>query len=186
MHHRTRGLCWVIAGVLAATLAHGADVVRPNIRPGLWEVSVDPQVSGEMPIPEDQLARMSPEQRARLEAAIKSSLAKGVQHHQYKECMTPEKIARGFDIDKNGEDASCKRKVISSTPSEVTLHDECDKPERKSVTDVHFEVKGGTQMNGTLKVVMTSNGRTMTVNSAVAGKWVGASCGDVKGAEAVK
>jgi hypothetical protein len=176
----------VAAGVLVATQAHGADLVRPNIKPGLWEVSADPQVSGEMPIPEDQLARMSPEQRARLEAAIKSSLAKGVQHRQYKECMTPEKIARGFDIDKNGDDASCKRKVISSTPSEVILHDECDNPERKTVTDVHFEVKGGTQMSGTLKVVMTSNGKTMTVNSVVAGKWLGASCGNIKGAEAEK
>jgi hypothetical protein len=100
--------------------------------------------------------------------------------------MTPEKIARGFDIDKNGDDAACKRKVIASTPSEVTLHDECDKPERKTVTDVHFEVKGGTLMNGKLKVVMTSNGKTMTVNSAVAGKWLGTSCGEVKDAEPVK
>lgn len=186
MHRKAGTFCWVAAGALAVTLAHGADLVRPNIKPGLWEVSVDPEISGEMPIPEDQLARMTPEQRARLEAAIKSSLAKGVQHHRYRECMTPEKIARGFDIDKNGDDASCKRKVISSTPSEVTLHDECDRPERKTVTDVHFEVKGGTQMSGKLKVLMTSNGKSMTVNSAVAGKWLGASCGDVKDAEAVK
>ncbi len=186
MHLKTNRL-WVVAagGLTIALGVQAADLVKPNIKPGLWQVSVDPEISGEMPIPEDQLARMPPEQRARLEAAIKASLAKGVQHHAYKECMTPEKIGRGFDIDKNDE-AGCMRKVISSTSSELTLHDECDKPDRKSVTDVHFEVKGGTQMNGKVKVVMTSNGKTMTVNSTVAGKWLGASCGDVKDAEPVK
>jgi hypothetical protein len=66
------------------------------------------------------------------------------------------------------------------------MHDECNKPERKTVTDVHFEVKGGTQMSGKINVVMTSNGKTMTVNSTVQGKWLGASCGTVKDAELEK
>jgi hypothetical protein len=54
------------------------------------------------------------------------------------------------------------------------------------VTDVHFEVKGGTQMSGKINVVMTSAGKTMTVNSTVQGKWLGASCGTVKDAELEK
>jgi hypothetical protein len=163
-----------------------ADLAKPNIKPGLWEVATSPHISGEMPIPEDQLAKMTPEQRARLEAAMKAHMTNGAKPRVYKECMTPEKIARGFDIDPHGDDSSCKRKVVSSSASELTLHDECNKPERKTVTDVHFEVKGGTQMSGKINVVMTSAGKTMTVNSTVQGKWLGASCGTVKDAELEK
>jgi hypothetical protein len=163
-----------------------AEFIKPNIKPGLWEVAINPHISGQMPIPEDQLAKMTPEQRARLEAAVKSHATEGAKPRVYKECMTPEKIARGFDIDRSGDDASCKRNVVSSSATELTLHDECNKPERKTVMDVHFEVKGGTQMSGKINVVMTSAGKTMTVNNTMQGKWLGASCGTVKDAELEK
>ena len=170
----------VTAWVQAANLA------KPNIKPGLWEVSIDPHFSGEMPIPEDQLAKMTPERRARLQAAIQARKAQGAKPRVYKECMTPEKIARGFDIDPHGDDASCKRNVVSSSASELTLHDECSRPERKTVMDVHFEVKGGTQMSGKMNIVVTSAGKTMTINNTMQGKWLGATCGTVKDAELEK
>jgi hypothetical protein len=143
-------------------------------------------MSGQMPIPEEQLAKMTPEQRARLQAAMQSGMANGSKPRIYKECMTPEKIARGFEMDRGADEASCKRTIVSSTSSELTLHDECNRPERQSVTDVHFEIKGGTQMNGKINVVVTSSGKTMTVDSTVQGKWLSASCGTVKDAELEK
>jgi hypothetical protein len=106
----------------------------------------------------------------------------GAKTHVYKECMTPDKIAR-FDMNPHGDDASCKRKVISSTRNELTLHDECDKPNQKTIADMHFAVKGGTAMDGKIKVVITSkDGKTMTVNSTVQGKWMSADCGSIKDA----
>ena len=173
-------------GLAITALVQAAELTRPDIKPGLWEITNSPQISGEMPLPEDQLAKMTPEQRARLQAAMQANMAKGTKPRVYKECMTPEKIARGFETGPRAEDSSCKRNVISSTAKELTLHDECSKQDRKSVTDVHFEVKGGTQMNGTISVVMNSGGKTMTVNSTIRGKWLGADCGRVKDAELVK
>jgi hypothetical protein len=169
-----------------AALAQAADLVKPNIKPGLWEVSNSPQVSGQLPIPEEELAKLTPEQRARMEAALKSYAANSAKPHVYKECMTPEKIAHGFDIDRKGDDSSCTRKVVSSSANELTLHDECNRPQQTTVSDVHFEVKGGTQMNGKINLVMTSGGKTMTMNSTVQGKWLGASCGSVTDAELEK
>jgi hypothetical protein len=162
-----------------------ADLVKPNIKPGLWEVTSNPHVSGQMPIPDDQLAKLTPEQRARLEAAVKASQAKSGTPRVYKECMTPEKIARGFDMDRDAG-ASCKRNVVSSTANELTLHDECTKTDGKTVTDVHFEIKGGTQMSGKINFVMSQGSKTMTVNSTVQGKWLSASCGNVKDTELEK
>jgi hypothetical protein len=171
------------AGLTA--LVQAADLTKPDIKPGLWEVTTLPKMSGEMPIPEEQLAKMTPEQRARLEAAVKG-MANGSTPRVYKECMTPEKIARGFEMDRGADEASCKRKVVSSSANELTLHDECDTPKRKSVTDVHFEIKAGTQMSGKINVVVTSSGKTMTVDSTVQGKWLSANCGTVKDAELEK
>src|SRR5579871_6051836 len=149
----------LVCTAAVATLAHAAELTKPNIKPGLWEVTVSPKMSGEMSIPEDQLAKLTPDQRARIEAAIKSSQ----KPHVYKECMTPEKIAKGFEMDRGSDEASCKRTVVSSSTSELTLHDECNNPTRKSVTDVHFEIKGGTQMAGKVNVVVNNaTGKTMT------------------------
>jgi Protein of unknown function (DUF3617) len=173
------------ACIAMTALAQAADFVKPNIKPGLWEVTNSPQVIGDMPISEDQLAQMSPEQRARLEAAMKAGMASANKARTYKECMTPEKIARGFDIDKD-EGKSCKRKIVSSTATELQLHDECESTERKTVSDVHFQVKGGTQMTGKINVVISSGAKTMTVNSSVQGKWLGADCGAVKDAQLEK
>ncbi len=165
---------------LVTTLVQATEYTKPNIKPGLWEVTVTPKMSGEMPIPDDQLAKMSPEQRAKVEAAIKGA---GSKPHVYKDCMTPEKIAKGFEMERGADEAACKRNVISSTPSELTLHDECTHPNRKTVSDVHFEFKGGSQINGKLHIVTTAAGKSMTVDSTVAGKFVSASCGAVKDAD---
>jgi hypothetical protein len=173
----------VLTGLAATLSVQAANLVKPNIKPGLWEVTSNPQISGQMPIPDEDLAKMTPEQRARMEAAMKSA---GGQPHVYKDCMTPEKIAHGFDIDRH-EDSSCTRKIVSSSANEVTLHDECNKPKRKTVSDVHFEVKGTTAMTGKITVVMTSDsGKSMTVNTTLQGKWLSASCGAIKDSEVEK
>ena len=180
---RSRIVFQAVCAVLVATAVQAAEYTKPNIKPGLWEVSVTPKMSGEMPIPEEQLAKMTPEQRARLEAAVKNA---GAKPHFYKECMTPEKIAKGFEMDRGADEASCKRNIISSTASELTLHDECNDTKRKSSTDVHFEIKGGTQMNGKVHIVVTQSGKSMTVDSTLTGKWLASSCGAVKDSEPQK
>src|SRR5262249_23705437 len=131
-----------LATLSATALVQAAELMKPNIKPGLWEVTNHPQVSGQLPIPEEQLAKLTPEQRARMEATLKSYATNSAKPRVYKECMTAEKIARGFDIAKHGEDSSCTRKIVSSSTDELTLHDECNKHDAKTVSDVHFEVKG--------------------------------------------
>ena len=173
------------AALSLVAVALAADYVKPDIKPGLWEVTHVPQVSGQMPIPEDQLAKMTPEQRARVEAAIQASMSNAQKPRVSRECMTPEKIARGFDLGKH-DDASCTRKVITSSSTELKLHDECSKPNGKSVTDVHFQVSGGVKMTGTVNVVMSSGTQSMTINNTLTGKWLGADCGNVKDAEVQK
>ncbi len=173
---------------LVAATALAADLVKPDIRPGLWEVTSTPQMSGQLPIPEAQLAQLSAEQRARLEAAMQAQLQNNNKPRTYRECMTPEKIARGFDIDRNsGERSQCKRNVVTSSPRALQMHDECQESDgATSVTDVNFTLKGGTEMSGNIHFVLTSGSRNMTMNAVLQGKWLGASCGSVKDSELVK
>jgi len=183
----SRSLQLILTALTATTLAHAADPIKANIKPGLWEVTLNPQVSGQLAIPDDELAKLTPEQRTRMEAAMKSYAANSNKSHVYKECMTPEKIARGFSLDKQSDDMACTRKLLSNSASEVTVHDECNGPQQKTVSDVHFEIKGGTQMNGKINFVMSStNGKSMTMNSTVQGTWLGASCGSIKDREVEK
>jgi hypothetical protein len=74
MRTRKNWLYVAYAGATVALLAQAADFVRPNIKLGLWEVTNNPQVSGQIPIPEDQLAKLSPEQRAKIEAMIQNGM----------------------------------------------------------------------------------------------------------------
>jgi hypothetical protein len=174
------------ASAAFALLAHAADIIKPDIKSGLWEVTSNPKISGELPISDEQFAKMPPEQRAKFEAMLKAGMKSAAKPHVYKECMTPEKLARGFEAEGHGDAASCDRKVVTSTRTELQLHDVCSKASGKTVTDVHFQITHAVQMTGTINAAITSGGKTMTVTSALQGKWLAADCGNIKDSEMEK
>jgi Protein of unknown function (DUF3617) len=186
MRTRKNWLYVAYAGATVALLAQAADFVRPNIKLGLWEVTNNPQVSGQIPIPEDQLAKLSPEQRAKIEAMIQNGMADAAKPHVYQECMTEEKLARGFATEKPGDTAVCKKDVISSSTKELHIHEDCSRPDGKTTVDILFQVSGSTQMTGKIDAVMTSGSKSMHMQSQLTGKWLGASCGTVKDTQVVK
>ena len=47
----------VACAAAGGALVQAAQMSKPNIKPGLWEITTNPKVSGEMPIPEEQLAK---------------------------------------------------------------------------------------------------------------------------------
>ncbi len=186
MRARNNWLYVAYAGAAVAVIAQAADFVRPDIKLGLWEVTSNPQVSGQIPIPEDQLAKLSPDQRAKLEAMMQNGLANAAKPHVYQECMTEEKLARGFSTESPADTADCKKNVISSSTKELHIHEDCSRPDGKTTIDILFQVSGGTQMTGKIDATMTSGSKAMQMRSQLTGKWLGASCGTVKDAQVVK
>ena len=69
-------LCALGASAAAMVLASAADTPQLNVKLGLWEISTHPQVSGQLPITDEQLQRLPPEQRAKFEAAMQAALAR--------------------------------------------------------------------------------------------------------------
>src|SRR5580704_11513105 len=81
-----------LVGVLAAccTLGFAAETFHPlDVKTGEWEASVNVAMNGAPPIPAEALARMTPEQRARLEEQTKSLSGRTIVH---KSCVKKEKL----------------------------------------------------------------------------------------------
>jgi hypothetical protein len=169
----------VVAGLALTLIAAAAEPVKLNVKPGLWEIASENQISGTPGIPEDELARLTPEQRARFEAAMQAGMSEAAKPHLAKHCLTPEKIARGLDVDHH-DDGSCEKKLISNTGSELQLTETCKENGGSTLINEHFQLAGSEAVSGTVHVVRNSGGKTMTIDSSVHGKWLGASCGDIK------
>jgi hypothetical protein len=162
----------VYAGVAAAGLvavAARADSPALNVKTGLWEMTL--HVTG-LTIPEEQLARLPPEQRAKVQAM----LGEAAQAHTVKTCLTQEKLARGVF----GPDAShpeCKRSVTGNTGNAFDMQVECTLADGAVSSTMHVEAPDPQTMKG--KTVMTrANQPPMT--STVDGRWLAADCGDTK------
>jgi hypothetical protein len=156
-----------------------ADNLTPlNVKEGLWEVSVTHSMSGmpAMPsIPPDALAKMPPEQRARVEAMMKGTPSTDVR----KECVTKEKLEKHSAFSNNrGE---CTRTVVSSTGSKLELKFHCEEKQSSSDGTFLMEAVASDNVKGTMHMVMNSNtGHTMNMDFSISSKYLGSACGDVK------
>lgn len=181
----------LIAGLAVTLLSSAADVGKPaepvklNVKLGLWEVATQANISG-MPqmMPDEMLAKLTPEQRARMQAAMQASMADIAKPKRAKHCLTAEKLARGWDLERQNRQ-NCQRKIVTNSSSELEIQESCTEADGTSVMDEHFQLASSLlgaaeQMAGTVHYVRNSGGKTMTVDSNVKGQWLGASCGDVK------
>ena len=162
--------------------SHAAEPLRLNIKPGLWEIASEGQASGAPPVSEETLAQMTPEQRARFQAAMQASMAAAAKPKLFKNCITPEKIAQGFDI-QQGQDPSCQRTVTSVSSSEFNVSAVCTRADGSTTMNMHMQLNGSEEVAGTVHVAMSRAGRNMTVDTKIHGKWLGANCGDVTGVQ---
>ena len=150
-----------------------------HVNPGLWEVTVSPKMSGQLPISDAELARIPAERRAKFMAAMQSMVGKP---HKMKECITQEKLSKGFQVGRDS--ARCTSTVVTNTASAMEIRESCpaDQGGMTSV-DVKFMASSPTSVIGTTHVVAGHGGKTMTVDSTVAARWIGAGCGAIKDVE---
>jgi hypothetical protein len=159
--------------LLAPLGCRAVDVTPLDVKPGLWEATVTMQVAGMAGIPPDVLARMSPEQRARIEAAMNTP-------HTSQVCYTSESFKKPLEFG-DRPNASCKRSVTASSVGELDFHVECDNGKTKSSGDGHIQAAGRESIKG--EVVMNntaSDGRTTTGKITFSSRWLSSDCGTVK------
>jgi hypothetical protein len=169
----------LLALIVSSALAlWAADKLTPlNVKEGLWEMTVTHSMTG-IPaapnIPPDTLAKMPPEQRARIEAMMKGTPTTDVR----KECVTKEKLENNSAFSANR--GSCTRTLVNSTNSKLEVKFHCE--EKQSLSDGTFvmEALGSDNVKGTMHSVINANGRTMNMDFTITSKYLGSACGDVK------
>lgn len=174
---------------LTGLIAHAAqETAHLNIKVGLWEMAMNPQISGDMPsIPEEQLKNATPEERARMQAMMQLMMANARKPRLFKECMTVEKLATGFNTGSEDSTTGCKTTIVKNTGSEFESMQHCSTEQGTGTSSLHVSALSSDQVHGTLHSEMSRpGGKGMTYDATVEGKWLGPDCGTVKDIEQEK
>lgn len=157
--------------------AASASAAQLNVKPGLWESTITTESSGTLPF---DTSRLSPEQRARLEATFKKRQAQGPTTHVYKSCLTQKKLAEDPFADPAEDGESCSTKVISQSSTHWKGTKVCTKNGRRREFDVDISALSRERTKGTTFVTLSDASHTMKVRGSISSKWLGSNCGGVR------
>jgi hypothetical protein len=154
-----------------------ADGLQPlDVKLGQWETTSTSSTSGTPPIPPDVLARLTPDQRAKMEAIVKAGVSKGARATTRKSCLTKEDLAKASAF--GDEQKSCTRTVVTSSGSKQEVRFECTNGAMKNTGTLLVEAVNSENVKGSIQIAATSGDRTMNVNSTFTSKWIGATCSE--------
>ncbi len=166
-------LSCTFAAALVSTLAAAQ---TPPIKPGLWEVHSDREVDGKKAAaPADRMKNLSPAARAQMEAMMKErGIAMG-DGGVTRVCLTKESLASGK---MQAEAAGCKIDYLTRTSSVWKFHSSC--PALKVESDSEMLFSGSESYTMTVSSTLSSATTPRLSKTTMNGKWMGASCGDLK------
>jgi hypothetical protein len=173
MIDKTRARSALFLALVAPTLA-GATTF--NAKPGAWEATTTSVMSGSM-VPADEMAKLPPEQRARIEAmmAAQSGQARTAVH---KSCITQADLDQNRLL-KSDDEQHCKTRVVSSSPSKLVMDRECPPP-HANTAHVVIESPSPERYVGHIDVTIAEGGK---VHVDIKGRWLGASCAGIEPAK---
>lgn len=148
-----------------------------NVKPGLWESTNTWTTSGEMPIPESMLSRLTPEQRARFEERVKANSAAKTHTNTDKHCVTREDLQNPPQL---GERAECTWTMLESTGTRARGNATC-RTEGITMTGTgEFDAPDQEHMKGSIHLTSTGGGHSMTTDATFTSRWLGSGCSNVK------
>ena len=147
-----------------------------NVRTGLWQNTLTTMIGGDSLVSPNMLSHLSPERRARMEAAMRERAAQGGHTTTYQSCVTAEELKEAPFADKQ----NCTSTLLSSSSTEVKIQLACTMEDIKAQGTLQLQATSSTNVQGSGSGSATSNGQTMTTSSIFKGHWVKADCGDVK------
>jgi len=167
-----------VAMVLLLGSAAWGEKLPFNVKTGLWETTSTHTMQGELPMSPELMAKLTPEQRARVEAALKGEANNGKPTTRtYKSCLTKEQLDRGTAFNNTKE---CTETPVTSTTSKLTVKMTCETEGMKANGTVEFAALSSDYVKGTGHMTVNGGGHTMTTDSTFDSKWLGSDCGSVK------
>ena len=174
---RKVSLLGVVCLITAAILAANGSFQPLKVKTGLWQITITSTEKGAPPIPPDMQARldqMSPEQKAKVEAMIKSRYSGTPQTTTYKKCVTAK------DLNTNPFDSKCQWTILSATGTDLEAHGtSCDAGKNNNLVSeekVKAHVIDSENAKGTVELTISGSSQTSHVNGTITGKWIGATC----------
>src|SRR5262245_57582407 len=171
---------FVLIALLLAFATAAAQAGKPlalNVKLGLWEMTTSTQMSGMPPIgrPSD---KMTPEQKAQLDTAMKAAAEEAAKPQTLRTCLTKDKLEKSLFQDGS---QSCKQTVVTNTATVVEVKIECADRTGQPATsgDFRFEALTPESVKGSGSMTMMGPSK-MSSKVTMTAKWLGASCGDVK------
>ena len=144
-----------------------------NVKPGLWESNRTWTTSGQMPIPQGMLDRLTPEQRARFEQRMNANSAAKSHSADDKHCITKDDLQRP---PKFTDRAECTWTLLESTDTTAIGNATCDVEGMTMTGSGEFRAPDQEHMTAKIHLTSTASGRSMTTDANVTSKWLGASC----------
>ena len=163
---------FILGAVFFSTTVWAADFTPLNVKTGEWEVTTTGESTGQLPIPQAMLDKMTPEQRAKMEAMMKARGMQGPRTIVNKHCVKKEDLDKPFGND----DKSCKRTIVTASATKQEIHMECEMGGGKQVGTLKFEAVDSSTVKGSMQMTASNGARTMNVNSTFSAKWLGPAC----------
>ena len=156
--------------VAIAPLCLAADGL--NLTPGLWELIYTTGMSGFV-MPPAAMAQMTPEQKARMAAAMQQREAAGPRTHTVKSCITAKELKDGtFTAQEDKDDKNCKNTIVTQTATKQEMTVSCTGQETRTGR-IQIEAVDNKHMKGVVDMAMGGGGK---VNMQLTGKWLATSC----------
>jgi hypothetical protein len=164
------------AAALFCATAWATDRTPLNVKTGEWETTMSGESAGQLPIPQEMLDKMTPEQRARMEGAMKARSGQGPRTTVRKNCMRKETLDKPFGNDE--ERKSCKQTIVTSSATKQEIHLECETRGGKQIGTFKLEALDSGNMKGSMHMTASNGARTMNMNYNFSTKWLGPKCSE--------
>ncbi|HSR05657.1 MAG TPA: DUF3617 family protein, partial [Bryobacteraceae bacterium] len=93
-------------------------------------------------------------------------------------CVRKEDLQKPFGNDE--ERKSCKQTIVTSSSTHQEIHMDCEMGGGKQTGTLKVEALDSGNVKGSMQMVASNGGRSMTVNSSFSSKWLGPVCTESK------
>jgi uncharacterized protein DUF3617 len=160
---------------LGAIPACAAAQYQPlNVKTGQWQTTVLVNSGGSLALPSGQVAKLTPEQRARVESAMKQASKPKTTTHTNQDCLTQDELNKGTPF--KSDEKKCTEKVLNSSSSKLNVEQDCVEDSMATRTIMSLDAMSPELVKGTGTVTATSEGHTFTSNITLTSQWLSASC----------
>ena len=149
-----------------------------DVKTGQWETTTTIQTDGVPPIPPEALERLTPDQRAKLEAAMKGRGMQGPRTSTHQNCVKKEDLENPLMF--NNDQKACKTTIVSSSRAKAEMKIGCAQPPMKGNGNITVEALSSESVRITSQITASDGTHTMNMNMSGTSKWVGPVCTESK------